>query len=170
MKKILIIYLITLLSSCTTANFVKHNTKLKENHGILICSIHIAEPGWGINILKKGNSFASGIIKKLDSPWNLIMMTLEEGEYTYSNLFYPPVSINLESVYFNVKAGSVNYIGDLYIETNGNPYLEPDISFYYTDNEEKVLERSSSDYPNIINHFKYNKASILNYNKYKIHK
>ncbi len=159
--KIVFLAFILLLSACTTGNHVNSNTQLKENHGILICSIHTVEPGWGINILKKGDSIASGVINNLDSTWNIVLMSLEEGEYTYQYLFYPPVFEQLESAYFSIEAGTVNYIGDLYINTSKYPYSEPNISFYYLENEEEVLKRMATDYPDLINRYQYRYSKPL---------
>ncbi|QEN03361.1 hypothetical protein EW093_01115 [Thiospirochaeta perfilievii] len=154
MKYLLIIVSILSLFSCTTVNYVRTDTVLEENKGILICSIHVDEPGWGINIFKRDALFASGIIKKIKNPWDIIMMTLEEGEYTYNTLYYPPRTLNLERKYFKIEAGKINYIGDLYLDTSGDPYLNPRVKSKYKDNKRLVLERLASEYPIIISKYK----------------
>ena len=161
MKKLLIIINSLFLFSCsTTSNHVGKDTVLKENEGILVCSIHVEESGWEfLHIFNKGDLLtSSGVIEKIDNPWDIVLMTLDEGYYTYDSLFYAPFSVFMEKKYFHVEAGKINYIGDLYIITFGDISVSPDIRMYYKDNEKLVLDRLDDEYPYLKDKYEIRKA------------
>ena len=156
MKKLLIIVCSIFLFSCTTAKFVRADTVLEKNTGYLVCSIHLIEPGWGISIYNKDEKSVK-LIPYIEHPWDVSLITLEEGDYTFGRIVTFPTVVDLEKKYFHIEAGKINYIGDLYLEW-GKSFSNR--KMYYIDKEESVLERLRYKYPYISGKYELNKEVL----------
>ncbi len=170
MKKVLLVASL-LLSGCVTTQTITHETPVTENEGVVVADVSCikgvslismykigSKAGTTVGLFKishGGLNAAGGLICNSDTP--LRMKVLPAGDYYFGSV-YAGHNTYLEeeqSHKFTVKAGALNYVGDVKVVRAGsNPY-ERNLAIIVQDDSKGNLERLKNSQPELLEKYEY---------------
>lgn len=138
--------------SCKTMN-VDDNQSLKRDEGYLLFSVEAKALKWELSLFNSNNiNSIFGMAEAMfqfDSEKKFIFIKLNEGKYSIKYIYNKPFAFELDTYFFDIQPGVINYIGNLNINVLSDDPYSPEFNYYYTDNKNEALKFLKVNYPNI---------------------
>lgn len=163
-RAISILFTLLFLTNCQTMNETDQAT-LDEDQGFLLCSVEANALKWELSLFdKKNHNNPFGMAEAVfhfDTEYRYILIKLREGDYTFKYIYNKPFAFELDTEFFSIKPGVVNYIGKLDINViDDDPYF-PEFNYRYVDDYDVISEYFASEYPVISSTFEVNIDSLI---------
>ncbi|MBD8881701.1 hypothetical protein IHE49_14540 [Rhodanobacter sp. 7MK24] len=156
LRKLWLLPLVMLLSSCATAPVMKDTAALPPGIGIMVANVFVwsvggvAYPPVSIKV-DKLHGFSSATTLNLPQRSNLIVIELPAGDYSWTDLELGSVAGGSTSyrMPFTIEPGKINYVGDLLLTLNSfhKPGGMPTFGFRVGDQSQRWLPVVASRYP-----------------------
>ena len=118
MKRIILLFLTILLSSCTVAN-LKDTAQIEENHGVMLVKFIPNNHGYFISTVSKENHTVGSAFIRIKSSNNLSVLSLPEGAYIWKGFYSTKGYAEFKNEFgFKIETNRINYIGDISININ----------------------------------------------------
>ena len=155
------ISLIFLIVDCATSK-LKNTTKLDNDKGILVTTIHSNISGYKLTIRNKKSAIFLSANLKIDSKENFKVISLSNGAYYWCSMLFwksiisKPIVLELgEEMDFNIEAGKINYVGDLNILVNQDGSDVNLLDIEIMDSTEVVLKKLHNEYPTLMKSYPF---------------
>lgn len=154
--KLLLLFVIALLSGCATHSSIKDGRRLSEKQGLVVMEINSdsyylldyvkykSAQGFGDFLATEmGASEGRLYVEPGDKYW---VLPVNEGDYMWGHVSNGPRFTNIgTSNKFSVKAGEITYIGRVDVASEGNQF-----KIHVTDHEDDFRHYLADTYPSYL--------------------
>jgi len=155
--KIIIILLGSKFIIGCAATHMAVERKLNDNEGVFITKLHTNKKGYDLLFYEK-NGLSPKARVRTESLESIHVIPVAGSKTYFLGMFMSGnCSSDLENRFFDVKPGTITYIGDIYVYWNTDSWLCGTLQLRLADNEKETISEVKEQYPLLFNNYKYEK-------------